>query len=148
MRLTDSQMLRLDLEKQIIQKKFGYGFDCYFSRSLEPHVIGWITTTCDRNDYELTLNLGPNFPDERPQLYVTCPMLLKKHRGCGYINDENTSHIFHTWDNGPDSCVQICHSQHWDATHTCVGVLLRGILWLEFYEAYLRNGGDIDKYCG
>ena len=69
-------------------------------------------------------------------------------RDAGYINDENTSHAFHTWENGPYHRVQICHSNNWDATHTCVGVLLRGVLWLEFYEAYLRNGGDIDKYCG
>ena len=147
MRLTDSQMLRLNLEKKMISKKFGFIFTCYFSRYFEPRVVGWVKTTGDKNVYELTLNLGPNFPDDRPKLYVTCPTWLKKYRNRGYINDEGTSHVFHTWKNGSNNCVQICHSASWDATHTCVGVLLRGIMWLEFYEAYLRNGGDIDKYC-
>ena len=147
MRLTDSQMLRLDLEKEIVNKKLGDDFDCFFDRHSEPRVVGWVTTTCEMNDYELTLNLGPNYPDERPKLYVTCPTWLKKYGGHGYLNDLGTSHDFHIWDNGPDNCIQICHSGKWDATYTCVGVFLRGILWLEFYEAYLRNGGNIDRYC-
>ena len=147
MKLTKSQVLRLDLEKEIVRKQFHDDFDLHLYAHPEPCFVGWVTTTCQRTDYQLTLNLGRSYPDRRPELYVTCPTRLKKYRGVGYINDLGTSHAFHTWDNGPNHCVQICHSEYWNAGHTCVDVLLRGVLWLEFYEAYLRNGGDIDQYC-
>ena len=147
MGLNNSQTRRLNLEKKIVRKKLGNDFKLLFDEYSEPYFAGRVITTCDRKHYSLTLYLGSDFPDEKPELYVTRPKRLKKHGGRGCINDMETSHAFHTLENSDDGCVQICHSEYWDATDTCVGVLLKGILWLEFYEAYLCNGGDIDQYC-
>ena len=81
MQLTDSQMVRLDLERKVVEKKFGGDFYLFADRYSEPYFKGWITTTCDKNDYELTLNLGWYFPDVRPNLYVTCPYVAKRNTG-------------------------------------------------------------------
>jgi len=61
------------------------------------------------------------------------------------INSVGSSHEFHTLSNGPDGCVQICHfkSEYWDASKTCVGVLFKGLLWLEAYDIYLKTGMSI-----
>ena len=138
---------RLNLEKSLVENKFGYNF-LLLGDSYDGHrFVGWTTTAYGGNDYELTLQLGSNYPDKRPELYITCPTYLQKFGGNGYINDIGTSHAFHIWDNGSNGCVQICHSENWDATNTCLGALLRGCMWLEFYESYLKNGGDINQYC-
>lgn len=61
------------------------------------------------------------------------------------INSVGSSHAFHTLSNGPDGCVQICHfkSEFWDASKTCVGVLFKGLLWLEAYDIYLKTDMSI-----
>ncbi len=146
MGLSNSQISRLASEKNCLEDIFGDDFEFYISHNLEPCFRGWVTTAYGNNSYQLTLNLGSHFPYERPKLFVTCPSLLIK-RGSGFINDLSTSHDFHTWDNGPGGCVQICHTRNWDAYHTCLSVINKGQMWLEFYEAYLKNGGCIDDYC-
>ncbi|HBG25753.1 MAG: hypothetical protein A2Y10_20250 [Planctomycetes bacterium GWF2_41_51] len=146
MSLANSLRLRLDLEINLIKEQFGSDFELIFDQYSDPYFTGWVTTSYGGNQYKLTLNLDQSYPDTKPELYITHPKLLRKYDG-GYINDEGTSHAFHTWENSSDGCIQICHTDNWDASATCLGVLLRGLMWLEFYDAYRRNGGDIDQYC-
>ena len=144
--LSDSQMLRLDMENQVLARELSQ-FMLYYSRYSDPYVIGWVTTTVDFNSYQLKLDLGRNYPDEQPKLYVTYPIILRGYLGKKTINRLGTSHGFHTWKNGPSGCVQICHGYRWDASRTCVSVLLKGIFWLEMYDAYLRDGKTIAAHC-
>lgn len=143
---SSAQLLRLELEDQLLRSELPQFSLCYRGYS-QPYAEGWQTTTVDRNSYKLRLELGNYFPDEQPKLYVTSPRILRDYYRCGTINAEGTSHKFHTWENGPGGCVQICHGDDWDATTTCLSVLLKGVLWLEFYENYLRTGETVAEHC-
>jgi hypothetical protein len=59
----------------------------------------------------------------------------------------STSGSMHTL-GGVKGCVQICHysSSNWSPNVTLYKVILKGRLWLEAYEIYLRTGNDIDTY--
>lgn len=143
--LNDYQMVRMDLESRNLQQELPQ-FTLYYDRYLTPYVIGMVTTTVDRNLYELKLDIGPSCMDRKPKLYVTYPKVLKGYRWHKSINQRGASHAFHTWENGPGGCVQICHSRYWDASKCCIDICLRGILWVELYDAYLRDGRSIAEH--
>ena len=143
--LNDYQMVRMGLESDNLQKELPQ-FTLYFDRHTAPYVTGLVTTTVDHNLYELKLDIGPSCMDCKPKLYVTYPKVLKGYRRHTTINKRGASHAFHTWKNGPGGIVQICHSSHWDASKCCVDVLARGMLWLELYDAYLRDGRTIAEH--
>ena len=111
----------------------------------ETCFMGTHTTTVGGQDYTLKLVLPSRYPDDRPSLYVTRPLTLDSYGYQGTLNEMGISHAFHTLDNGPDGCVQICHgkSEQWDPSQTCVGVLMKGILWVEAYDAHMSTGRNI-----
>ncbi len=107
---------------------------------------GWEKGMRKEPAYQLKLIISEHYPDKMPELYITYPTVLPKYKNYGTINEESSSHQFHTCQNGPDGCVQICHfkSTIWDASKTCVGVFIKGILWLLSYELHLINGKSIN----
>lgn len=135
--------LRMDLEKAIMksempQFRFHQRGDSYFFKGIQR-------TSTLRHAYKLKLILTHRYPDQMPALYITSPKILRAHHGRETINSMGTTHSFHTLSNGSNECVQICHfkSEHWDASRTCVGVFIKGILWLEAYENHLQTGSSI-----
>ena len=107
---------------------------------------GWQGNSRDNNKYQLELRLSRSYPDVKPKLYVINPNILHKQFYFETINEQGSRHAWHTSSNGPNGCVQICHSSTgWDASQTCVGVLLRGIIWLEAYAEYLQTGRTIAR---
>ena len=118
------------------------------SGNSKTYVSGWVTPTKGGQSYELTLVLGPDYPDKRPRLYVTSPKMLRQYDG-GYINDDEYSNRFHTRKNSREGCVQICHidPDDWDPSYACVQVLLMGIIWLTGYEKHLQTGEDLCEFC-
>ena len=143
--LDDYQMARMELESRILRQELPQ-FTLHFGRYTAPYAAGRVTTTVDRNVYELKLDIGLSCLDCKPKLFVTYPKILKGYRWDKPINKRGTSHAFHTWNNGPGGIVQICHSKHWDASKSCVDVLVRGLLWLELYDAYRRDGRTIAEH--
>jgi hypothetical protein len=124
----------------------------------ERYFEGYHTTSTNSKCYKLKLAIPDYYPDEMPKLYIVSPSLLfcrfrdvqtiialGMSYGLQTINSMGITHAFHTLENGPGGCVQICHfkSALWDASKTCIAVLMKGILWLEAYEVYLNTGMDI-----
>ena len=135
---------RIELEKTIMARELEQ-FVLTDSEK-EKYFIGWHTTSLHSNRYQLKISLSPHYPDKCPDLYVVTPKILKKRgEDNGSLNNDGSYHSFHTLGAGPDGCVRICHagSNTWDASRTCVGVALQGILWLEAYEEYLSTGKRI-----
>ena len=143
--LDDYQMARMSLENSNLKQELPQ-FTLYFSRYIVPYVIGLVRTTVDYNQYELKLDIGPSCLDSKPKLFITYPKVLKGYHWQKSINKRGVCHAFHTWKNGPGGIVQICHSEYWDASKSCVDILLRGLLWLELYDAYLRDGRTIAEH--
>jgi len=136
----------MDIEKTIMrsempQFRFYQNSDNYYFKGRQR------TSTLNRS-YELKLTLTQWYPDEMPELYVTSPINLRSHYSWKTINQNGIAYSTHTLSNGPNGCVQICHfkSELWDASQTCVGVFIKGILWLEAYENHLLTGSDIADF--
>ena len=140
-----SQRDRLYLERQLLARELSQ-----FSLHLDDdiaYVIGWQGTSRRSKRYQLVLVLPEYYPNEKPELFVTSPRVLQRHGSWGTVNDMGTSHAFHTLDNGPGGCVHICHDDGgWEASKTCVSVLMKGVCWLEAYEAHLATGRNIADF--
>ena len=134
--------LRMRIEQAAVARELPQ-FE-FFQKWNDNCFMGWHTTLTSRRNFQLKLILSKFYPDQMPKLYVTHPRTLWKHGG-GTTNSIGVSHAFHTRGNGPDGCVQICHfsDSSWDASKNCVGILFKGILWLEAYDVHLITGMDI-----
>ena len=145
-----AQQARLALERQILAKELPH-YSFYDLSFGGTYIEGWENTVSRNRSYKLKLVLSSHYPDEMPRLYVVSPHTLPKH-GIIFrknLNSEDVSHAFHTLSNGSDGCVQICHTKPelWNSSMTCVAVLMKGIYWLEAYEAHLRTGRDLCEFC-
>lgn len=140
---SESQKRRLDFESEILAKELPQF--SFHKMKRGTYISGWQGTTSGSKKYKLKLVLDKNYPHTIPHLYVISPSKLRKYNRKDTVNAEGLSHRFHTWDNGPWSCVQICHTKPilWSPAHTCVSVLLKGAIWLEAYSAHLRTGRDL-----
>ena len=142
-----AQQHRLALERQILAQELPQFY--FYNMTGDTYIEGWQNTASGGKNYQLKLVLGCHYPDEMPKLYVTYPHTLITNEIWVTLNEKGTSHFFHTLSNGPSGCVQICHTKTelWNSTMTCVAVLMKGIIWLEAYEAHLRTGRDLCEFC-
>lgn len=140
---TMEQCQRLAVEQKLLAK-YMPDFRFYDPRG-DTYVEGWAQTRGGKS-FKLKVMLPPEYPYAKPSLYVMSPVTLPRHGGQGTVNDVGCTHSFHTLENGPDGCVQICHTRGWDASITLVKVLLKGIVWMEAYSAHLRTGCEIADY--
>lgn len=133
-----SRESRLQFEKLIVSTDMSH-FSLY-RQGNNASFEGWQKSTFIDMNFYLKLEIPPHYPDQRPNLYVVLPHTLPT-RNSGTINEMGSSHNFHTLDNGPGGCVQICHfsDNSWDASRTCIAVLIKGILWIEAYIASYAN---------
>jgi ubiquitin-protein ligase len=101
--------------------------------------------TSDGRRYRIRVPIPPEYPFQEPGMYVIEPAVLRRRTG-DTVNSLGGTHSFHTKPNGPDGCVQICHTRDWDASVTLLKVVLKGVVWLEAYAAHLRTGRPIADF--
>lgn len=138
------QRYRLALEKKTLQRVMPQ-FE-FFSPTRDTYVEGVVPPTVGSQVYRLKLELPPNYPYEKPSLFVSSPQVLWKHGNLGTINALNASHEFHTCAQHPSGCVWICFMNGWDASMTMIAIFLRGMFWVEGYAAHLRTGETIAEF--
>ena len=143
---SNSQLYRLALEQKILANELPQF--SFYDINGDTYVSGWQSTCSHRENYQLKLLLGLHYSDEMPRLYISSPLILPQRNSCRTINNIGVSHFFHTLSNGPDGCVQICHTKPelWNPSMTCVAVLMKGIVWLEAYDAYLQTGRSLNDF--
>lgn len=119
----------------------------FYNPRTDTYVGGWVTPSDGHGRYQLKVPLGPGCPDEMPLLYVVSPLILPKYGG-GAVNEEQRSHAFHTWKNGPGGCVSICHNTpgRWNPKCTILGIVIKGLLWVEAYSRHLKTGMSIASF--
>jgi len=142
-----AQQYRLAVEQQILAHELAQF--TFHNLTGDTYVSGWQGTAGGDRDYLLKLVLGPGYPDRMPSLYVVSPITLRTYRNRSTINAMGLSHRFHVLGTGLGGCVEICHTKPelWDAAMTCTAVLMKGIVWLEAYEAHRRTGRDLCEFC-
>jgi len=138
-----SQRERLAMEEKLLAHHAS-NFH-FYNRTGDTYIEGWANTSEGDSRFKLRLELPPDFPYDKPGLYVVDPSVLWMYGHRGRINDLGTSHAFHVHDNG-GGYVKICHTEDWDASITCVKILIKGHLWLEAYVSHLRTGEDIASF--
>ena len=133
---------RLRIEKKIVRAELPQ-FK-FVQLGSTPCFEGSYTSTTTENAFTLRVELPDHYPDQMPKLFITSPITLRKSDG-GRINDMGASHDYHTLGTGLGGCIEICHFNEasWDASRTCVAVLIKGILWIEAYCLSLINGMTI-----
>jgi hypothetical protein len=132
---------RLTFEKRLVQRYFP---EMQWHESGDSIVIeGWCATRKGARRYKAKLVLSSDFPFRSPELLVVEPQSLAMREPGTTLKALGLSHAFHLSHNGSAQGVSICHTGQWDASHTCVNVLSKLILWLEAYETYLQTGKDI-----
>jgi len=141
---TIEQCRRLATEDKLLKR---YMPNCHFFNRMEnTYIEGLFQTSEKRNCYTLRLTLPSDFPYQEPDLYVVNPQILWQYGRKETVNSAGTSHAFHTYDNGASGYVKICHTGHWHSGVTCIKVILKGIIWLEAYEAHFRTGKNLAHF--
>jgi len=120
---------------------------CFFDIHSSPYLEGYRNSN-GGNSYRAKIVLPPDYPYDEPALYITSPHTLRMRDGNQNLNSLGTSHKFHINDNGHDDCVEICHSDYWDASMNCLTVIKKLAIWTEAYEGYLRTGNSIAWHLG
>lgn len=140
---TREQCRRLAVEEKLLDK-YMPGFR-FHDKTGNTYVQGKVTPNGTWNRYRLRLDIPPDYPHSKPSLYVTSPVILRKHGSRDELNDEGISHRFHTLGTGHGGCVEICTVGDWDASITCVKLLIMGVMWLEAYTQHLKTGESINE---
>lgn len=139
----EDQCRRLAAEKKLVDTKFP-GFIFINPKDSDNASIKGHGNTRTGLAYTLTIAIPKNYPNSRVHLYVTEPNPLRTYENASTINGMNSSHEFHTYSNGPNSCVNICFMSHWHPGMTITGAIWKGILWMEAYAHHLQTGKTID----
>ena len=143
---SESQRVRLAYEESLLASEFShFGF--------RDHSKGGLTTvwgdhvTAAGSKYRLCIWIKSGFPYNLPSLYITSPSPLYGYHS-KTIQSYGSSHTMHVWESDWNNYVKICHwqSEHWSASYTLVSVLMKGILWLEAFEAHKKTGKNIDAF--
>jgi hypothetical protein len=136
-----SHQKRVAMEQHVVGIETGF----FLSSSAKgPCFIGWHKTSGNGNWYQLQLQLTYAFPNEKPILTILSPQRLFQYNSLQALNDLGSSHNFHIDGTDENGYLKICHTRNWDASKSCVGVILKGCLWCEAYNNYMATGITID----
>lgn len=134
---------RLAAEEQLVRQYFP-DFQ-FYNRTSNTYVEGWAHTNSG-NWYKGRISLPADYPFAEPKLYVLHTLWTRDGRK---ISALGVSHSFHVLGSGPGGGIKICHTRTWEASKTCVQVLLKLVMWLEAYEAHRNTGKDLAEFlCG
>jgi len=134
---------RLALEEKLIGQYFS-DFQVY-DHLFDTYIEGWAHTNGDRW-YTGRITLPADYPFAMPRLYVLHRLWTCDGRELSTLG---VSHAFHVLGGGPNGGVEICHTKTWEASRTCVQVLVKLVTWLEALEAHWITGKDLgDFLCG
>ena len=138
-----TQRRRLAFEKDFLERYFPTGVTWFDPTGNTKIEIG-VTCTNDKQ-YTLRIYIPDDYPNACPRVVVSNPS------SCLTKLDEtvmNTSSVDdHTW-NSKDGCTQICHYRpsEWTGDNTLYQVAMKGLIWLEAYEAHIRTGNSLSDY--
>lgn len=141
-----SQQQRLGFEKDLLEKYFR-GRVSWINPTGDTRVEVKVTCTNDKQ-YTLRVYLPSDYPSSCPDMVVKSPYwfgsYLKKKDGTKMSDADGEDHTY----GNRDGCTQICHFNPslWQDDNTLYQVFMKGLIWLEAYEAHLRTGKSLSTY--
>ncbi|XP_068719349.1 uncharacterized protein [Montipora capricornis] len=147
---SSSQQKRLGYEKGILTKYFGSKVS-WINPTARGDTRVEVRVTCTNdNKYTLRVYLPSDFPNACPSMVVIPPSskwfsyYLRTKNG-DKMNDLSAS--YHTLE-GIDGFTCICHFNKslWTDNNTIYQVVMKGMIWLEAYEAHRRTGKSMEAF--
>lgn len=141
------QRQRMAAEHLTLQQEGMSQFSIYYDRTYDNYYgAGWATSSSGRQ-YHFRLSIPSNFPDGRPELYITDPHPLRTADG-SLVSALGVSHAMHTLTPSSSGWIQICHwrADRWHPGILLYKVFLKGLLWLEAYEQHLATGRPLSDF--
>jgi len=138
-----TQQRRLGFEKELLEKYFR-GRVSWTDPTGDTRVE--VRVTCTNNkEYTLRVYLPSDYPNSCPQMVVSSPPSCLRKRDGSLLNVGGTA--FHTLGTR-DGLTIICHFRQdlWRDDNTLYQVIMKGLIWLEAYEAHLRTGEPLTRY--
>lgn len=138
-----NQRQRLGLEKHLLEKYFGSKVS-WIDPTGETKVEVKVICSNDKR-YTLRAYLPTDYPNSCPQMIVSSPSSSLRTRDGSVLDSVSTEYHVLSSKHG---CTQICHfrSDLWRSENTLYQVVMKGMIWLEAYEAHLRTGQKMDKF--
>ena len=138
-----NQRQRLALEKHLLEKYFGSKVS-WIDPTGETKVEVKVICSNDKR-YTLRAYLPTDYPNSCPQMIVSSPSSSLRTRDGSVLDSVSTEYHVLSSKHG---CTQICHfrSDLWRSENTLYQVVMKGMIWLEAYEAHLRTGQKMDKF--
>ena len=138
-----TQRKRLGFEKDLLEQYFR-GRVSWINPTGNTRVEVRVTCTNDKQ-YTLRVYLPSDYPNSCPDMVVSNPSSCLRKRDGSLLSDTDGGN--HTLDSR-DGCTKICHfrSNLWRDNKTLYQVVMKGLIWLEAYEAHLRTGNSLSKY--
>lgn len=138
-----TQRQRLGFEKDLLERYFR-GRVNWIDPTGNTRVEVRVTCTNDKQ-YTLRVYLPSDYPSSCPDMVVSYPSsCLRRRDGSTLSGISGADHIL----GSRDGCTKICHfnSSLWRDDNTLYQVIMKGLIWLEAYEAHLRTGNSLSKY--
>lgn len=143
----NDQRQRLAAEHMTLQQEGMTQFSVYHDKTYDNYYgAGWATSNSGKQ-YRFYLSIPTNFPDGRPELYITDPNPLRASDGTR-ISALGVSHAMHTLAPSSSGWVQVCHwrADRWHSGILLYRVFLKGLLWFEAYEQHLATGRPLSEF--
>jgi len=132
------------MEKHVLESYFGDNVSWNNPADQENTTVELKVKTNSDNNYTLRIYLAKDYPNACPELKVSYPTNLKKKDGTDLTTTSVTDHTL----SSSDKLVQLCHFRDnlWTSENTLYQIFMKGLLWLEAYEAHKRTGKSIGAY--
>jgi len=137
-----SQQQRLGFEKDLLEKYFRNRVT-WIDPAGDTKVEVRVTCSNDKQ-YTLRVYLPADFPNSVPEMIVKTSSMSRLMRRDGNELEGTMDHTYGI----KDGCTQICHFRPnlWRGDNTLYQVFMKGLIWLEAYEAHLRTGSTLSRY--
>ena len=137
-----SQRQRLGFEKDLLEKYFGNRVT-WIDPTGDTKIEVRVTCSNDKQ-YTLRVYLPADYPNSVPEMIVKTPSMCTLTRRDGSDLVGSPDHVYGT----KDGCTMICHFKPnlWRSDNTLYQVVMKGLIWLEAYQAHLRTGSNLSAY--
>lgn len=139
-----TQRKRLGFEKELLERYF-LDRVTWIDPGGHTKVEVQVTSSNDKQ-YTLRVYLPSDFPNSCPKMVVKKSSKLRAYNGWLLEEYPGDNHIGYTI----DGYTGICHFRPnlWRDDNTLYQVFMKGLIWIEAYEAHLRTGLPLSQYLG
>lgn len=134
---------RLDIETRVLEKYFPKKFN-FVNINYPAGYLEVGLKTQSGVVYKLRIEMKIDYPNSKPDVYVSYPGTLANYYGDKMLGASSTMHTL----TAKEEMTQICHTwdTNWNPNRSLFQVIMKARIWLEAYEGHKRTGNSMDHY--